>query len=178
VAEEQRQLAEEANEAKSLFIANISHELRTPLTGVLNMCEVAMDEAQGQPNIQKSLEVATLSGKALFRLITELLTFSRNEVGGIGEKVEETEFEMPELATQLRIFEKLAKEKSIDLTIDISPKEELQDMLFLGDRHKLSQVLINLVSNSMKFTQYVQLHIRAKNSADSFVETMGMFEYI
>lgn len=116
------------------------------------MCEVASDQAAGHPNIRRSLEVASVSSKSLLHLITELLTFSKNQVGRVAETMVEEEFEIFQLKTQMKaIFGKMAADKAIALKVKFQPVK-LKEMVFLGDGNRISQVLINLISNSLKFT--------------------------
>lgn len=150
--EEQKKVAESANQAKSLFVANITHELRTPLNGILGMCAVCMQE-DDIPKIKRSLGVVYKSGELLLHLLTDLLTFSRNQVGHMAISLDENEFRMAEISTQIMaIFENQAKMSKIDFSIVISPESKVKGMVFWGDAIRISQVLINLVSNSLKFT--------------------------
>ncbi|KAI5843914.1 hypothetical protein DFP73DRAFT_478292 [Morchella snyderi] len=150
--EEQKKVAEAANQAKSLFVANITHELRTPLNGILGMCAVCMQEEE-IPKIKRSLGIVYKSGELLLHLLTDLLTFSRNQVGHMAISLDEKEFKMTDITAQIMaIFENQAKESGIDLGISISPEKRVKEMVFWGDSNRILQVLINLVSNSLKFT--------------------------
>jgi len=154
--EEQKKVAESANRAKSLFVANITHELRTPLNGILGMCAVSMQE-DDIPKIKRSLAVVYKSGELLLHLLTDLLTFSRNQVGHMAISLDEKEFRMAEISTQIKaIFETQANESKIDFSINITPEKAVQQMVFWGDSNRILQVLINLVSNSLKFTPLVK----------------------
>ena len=167
-----KKAAEAANESKTLFIANISHELKTPLNGILGMCAVSMGE--NDPNkIKRSLGIIYKSGDLLLHLLTDLLTFTKNEVGR-QLSLEEKEFNLADISSQiLSIFDKQAREGSINLQVSfhgptdnietisdastqtgLSPhgSGRVKDMVLWGDQHRILQVLINLVSNSLKFT--------------------------
>ncbi|ANB11429.1 Sln1p [Sugiyamaella lignohabitans] len=147
--ESARLSAEAANASKSLFIANITHELRTPLNGILGMTAVSMDE-EDPKKIQESLKIIFKSGELLLHLLTELLTFSKNQVGN--EDLEEKEFMIPEAVTQLNaIFGEQSKTAQIDLSI-VCVTEGLTDLVFYGDINRILQIVINLISNSLKFT--------------------------
>ncbi|KAL4804392.1 Two-component system protein B [Aspergillus unguis] len=180
VAERTRELekakiaAETANESKTLFIANISHELKTPLNGILGMCAVCMGE-DDLPRIKKSLHTVYKSGDLLLHLLNDLLTFSRNEVDQ-AIRLEEKEFRLSDIRSQLAIiFQNQVQEKQISFGIkfcnpetqrigsgtDIAASDpvygpsgtaRLKDMVLWGDQHRILQILINLVSNSLKFT--------------------------
>ncbi|KAF2017674.1 putative histidine kinase HHK5p [Aaosphaeria arxii CBS 175.79] len=168
-----KKAAEAANESKTLFIANISHELKTPLNGILGMCAVCMSE-DDPVKLRRSLGIIYKSGDLLLNLLTDLLTFSKNQVGQ-SLSLDEKEFRLRDISSQvLAIFERQAKEGKIDLRVkfegpydanvdengranehgDLGPfgLGRLKDMILYGDQHRILQVVINLVSNSLKFT--------------------------
>jgi osomolarity two-component system, sensor histidine kinase SLN1 len=164
--------AEAANQSKTLFIANISHELKTPLNGILGLTTVCMNE-DDMSKIRSTLSTIYKSGDLLLHLLTDLLTFSKNEVGQ-QLSIDEAEFRICDLGTQLMpTFEKQAREGQIDLkvhylgtsdpfgnTSDVigekfygpSGTGRVKDMCLWGDKNRILQVLMNFVSNSLKFT--------------------------
>jgi osomolarity two-component system sensor histidine kinase SLN1 len=187
--EQSKKAAEAANESKTLFIANISHELKTPLNGILGMCAVCMSE--DDPNkLRRSLGIIYKSGDLLLNLLTDLLTFSKNQVGQ-QLSLDEKEFRLRDISSQvLAIFEKQAREGGIKLAVEFEGPYEnnlddngrpnglrdlgpyglgrLKDMVLYGDQHRILQVVINLVSNSLKFTPQggsVTLTIRCPGEA-------------
>ncbi|KAK2000158.1 hsp90-like protein [Colletotrichum falcatum] len=172
-----KKAAEAANESKTLFIANISHELKTPLNGILGMCAVCMEENDIQ-RIKQSLKTLYKSGDLLLHLLEDLLSFSKNQIGQ-QLNLEEREFRLADIKSQiLTIFDKQVKEGRITLTVKFLASEtielgspertstdnnklpalgphgtgRLKDMCVWGDQHRILQVIINLVSNSVKFT--------------------------
>ena len=167
-----KKAAEAANESKTLFIANISHELKTPLNGILGMTAVCMSE-DDPTKIKRSLGIIYKSGDLLLNLLTDLLTFSKNQIGQ-QLSLDEKEFRLADISSQvLSIFDKQTKDASIRLRTQFEgPNESLEtasgrpgqpgygpygtgrvkDMCLYGDQHRILQVLINLVSNSLKFT--------------------------
>ncbi|KAI9682207.1 MAG: Histidine kinase [Caeruleum heppii] len=171
-----KKAAEAANESKTLFIANISHELKTPLNGILGMTAVCMQE-EDLTRIKRSLGIIYKSGDLLLHLLTDLLTFSKNQIGQ-QLSLEEKEFRLIDVSTQIiNVFEKQAREGNINLRVVFSGPEEnppenfvrplgvgrVRDMCLWGDQNRILQVIINLVSNSLKFTppgQTVELRIR------------------
>lgn len=169
VAEEQRKIAEAANEAKSLFIANISHELRTPLNAIINMSQIAVDQAvaHGVGDVKQSLDIAVMAGKSLLHLITDLLTFSKNEVGNMKDRVQTEEFTVDEIQKQvLAVFGKVAEDRGIELTVNIG-HPDLATRLFEADVKRINQCLLNLIGNGLKFTPtkgHVRLEISLTNS--------------
>ena len=171
--EASKKAAEVANETKTLFIANISHELKTPLNGILGMCAVCMQE-DDLPKMKRSLGIIYKSGDLLLHLLTDLLTFTKNQIGQ-QLKLDEKEFRLADVCSQLlSIFEKQAKEGHINLEVSYQGPQDLgtsamaaaslpsgygppgtgrvRDMFLWGDQHRVLQVIINLVSNSLKFT--------------------------
>lgn len=147
--ESARVIAESANEAKSLFMANITHELRTPLNGILGMTSVCEGE-EDPAKLKDALKVIFKSGELLLHLLTDLLIFSKNQVGRLD--LEEKEFMLSEALTQLdAIFGTQSKRAGIDLTIACTTPQ-LEKLVFIGDINRILQIVINLVSNSLKFT--------------------------
>jgi osomolarity two-component system sensor histidine kinase SLN1 len=172
-----KKAAEAANESKTLFIANISHELKTPLNGIMGMCAVCMEE-DDITRIKQSLKTLYKSGDLLLHLLEDLLSFSKNQIGQ-QISLEEKEFRLSDIRSQvLSIFDKQVRENKITLAANFvalesmefnySPERtsmetklpalgppgigRLKDMCLWGDQHRILQVIINLVSNSLKFT--------------------------
>jgi osomolarity two-component system, sensor histidine kinase SLN1 len=170
--ERSKRAAEAANQSKTLFIANISHELKTPLNGILGLTTVCMNE-DDISKIRSTLSTIYKSGDLLLHLLTDLLTFSKNEVGQ-QLSIDETEFRISDLSTQLMpTFEKQAREAQVDLkvlylgtndafgnTADSANEKvygpsgtgRIKDMCLWGDKNRILQVLMNFTSNSLKFT--------------------------
>ena len=192
--EASKKAAEVANETKTLFIANISHELKTPLNGILGMCAVCMQE-DDPTKLKRSLGIIYKSGDLLLHLLTDLLTFTKNQIGQ-QLTLDEKEFRLADICAQLvSIFEKQAKEGHINLGVsyqgpqdgtDLVPGAALQagygpygtgrvrDMFLWGDQHRILQVIINLVSNSLKFTPKdgsVNVRIRCLGDAPEKVQS-------
>lgn len=163
IAEEQRKIAETANEAKSLFIANISHELRTPLNGIINMCDVAMEQAatRGMSDVCESLEIAAMSGKSLLHLINELLTFSKNQVGALEGSAEDEDFPIDVVRKQIMaVFGKSADERGVSLNVE-EGSTVLSQKIFVADIKRITQCMYNLVGNGLKFTPYVRVCVHS-----------------
>ncbi|SMR41854.1 unnamed protein product [Zymoseptoria tritici ST99CH_1E4] len=167
-----KKAAEAANESKTLFIANLSHELKTPLNGILGLSAVCMQE-DDPLRLKRSLGIIYKSGDLLLNLLTDLLTFSKNQVGQ-HITLDEKEFRLRDISSQiLAIFEKQAREGQIDLRVEFEGAQNatlddefpernsttgptgigrLRDLILWGDIHRLLQVVINLISNALKFS--------------------------
>ena len=147
--------AETSNAAKSQFLANMSHEIRTPLNGVVGMVELLqlteLSEVQ-----RRYLETATQSSQALLRLIDDILDLSRIEIGRL--ELETAPFHLPSLIHDVRVlFADQARGKG--LTLATSAPDAL-NLMVIGDRHRLLQVMTNLVSNALKFTAQGSITLR------------------
>jgi signal transduction histidine kinase len=142
-----RDRAEAGDRAKSEFIANMSHEIRTPLNGVLGMAQV-MEAHDLSPAQRDRLRVMRESGAALLTLLNELLDFAKIEAGKL--EIENTPFDLERLVRQVAsTFEGLAGTKGLELAVSVAPEAE---GAWIGDALRIRQVLSNLVSNAVKFT--------------------------
>lgn len=147
---EARDLAEDASRAKSQFLANMSHELRTPLNAIIGFSEVMTREMFGPIGVPRYLEYSRLineSGAHLLELINSILDMSKIEAGRFELALEE--FDLDETAGQaMRFVNLLAERQGITLGIDI---DRAVSHIF-ADRRAVTQILINLLSNGVKFT--------------------------
>ena len=141
------QAQEQASAAKNAFLAHMTHELRTPLTGVIGMLEIA-DKRNHDPDLSRVLDVARHSAESLLKVINDVLDYSKLDAGKITLQPET--FDLAEfLRNALEVFHWRAREKGIDFKVNIAP--ELSTLRY-ADPQRLRQVLFNLVSNAMKFT--------------------------
>lgn len=153
--EEERRRAEDANVTKSRFLARMSHEMRTPLNGILGM--IALAEQGAEDDRQREfLNVIRSSGLLLLRLIDDVLDMTRVE-SETYDLIEEP-FSVPDLLNRvMKLAEMQATEKGLSLILE-QPLDHMP--LVLGDSVRLKQVLMNLVTNAIKFTESGSVTIR------------------
>lgn len=154
-----KEAAEAASKAKSQFLAVMSHELRTPLSAVLGMNELllrtTLDDRQ-----QRFAGNVKCSGKALLRLINDILDFSRIEAGELSVRREP--FVLRDLIEQtIEPFIEPARAKGLDLSLSVDPTLPEQ---VVGDPARVGQILDNLVSNAVKFTEQGRVRVSVSPS--------------
>jgi signal transduction histidine kinase/putative methionine-R-sulfoxide reductase with GAF domain len=164
IQDKSRQL-EVASQHKSQFLANMSHELRTPLNAILGYTELMADGAYGEPSekmlgILKRLEA---NGKHLLGLINDVLDLSKIEAGQL--ELELSDYCIQDIAQTVRsTLEPLAADKRLGFKVEVAPQLPSGH----GDGRRLTQVLINLVGNAIKFTDAGEVAIKAEAHNGSF----------
>ena len=164
IEEKSRQL-EEASQHKSQFLANMSHELRTPLNAILGYTELMADGAYGEPSekmlgILKRLEA---NGRHLLGLINDVLDLSKIEAGQL--VLELSDYSVQDIAQTVRsTLEPLAADKKLAFKVETAAGLPSGH----GDGRRLTQVLINLVGNAIKFTDAGEIAIKAEATNGSF----------
>ncbi len=160
LATEREQAAAAANAAKSIFLATMSHEIRTPLNGVLGMAQAmaADDLASSQ---RERLGIITQSGETLLAILNDVLDLSKMEAGKLD--LEAAEFDLAaQIGGVCAAFGALAEAKGLDLSWRASPAAQ---GIYLGDAVRLRQLVTNLVSNGLKFTEFGQVSVEADATA-------------
>jgi signal transduction histidine kinase/CheY-like chemotaxis protein len=147
--------AESATKAKSAFLATMSHEIRTPLNGVLGMAQ-AMEGDDLTPTQRDRLTVIRQSGETLLAILNDVLDLSKIEAGKL--ELDEAEFDLQDLARgAYAAFTAIAAKKGVGFALSI---DEAARGVFRGDSTRVRQILYNLVSNAIKFTEAGEVKVR------------------
>ena len=150
------QVAEQASKAKGEFLANMSHEIRTPMHGVVGMLQLLLDNPLDDEQRERAM-LAQSSARSLITIINDILDFSKIEAGKL--VMEDIDFDLVSLLTEIYRQQKPQTEaKALRLTIDLS---RIQLRFLRGDPHRIRQILNNLCSNAIKFTNEGEVHIDA-----------------
>ncbi len=158
--------AEAANNAKSQFLATISHEIRTPLNGVLGMAQIMAMEVV-DPVQKGRLKIIRRSGEVLLSILNDVLDLSKIEAGKL--VIERIDFDLKEvLQATIHAYRPLAEEKGLIFLADYDGI----DGLYRSDPTRIRQILTNLISNALKFTESGEIQISAKISAETLCLTV------
>ncbi|GLQ33454.1 response regulator [Litoribrevibacter albus] len=168
IAEEEATVAKEeavaANQAKSVFLANITHEIRTPMNAILGYAQILERDAQLTQDQQESVSIINKSGGHLLGLINDVLELSRIEAGGHQLRAET--FDLVALLSDLsQMFSLKATQKGISWQVEND--FAFQKLPVVGDAGKLRQILINLVGNAIKFTDTGFVRLAVTNVRDN-----------
>ena len=162
--EEAQAEAQEASRAKSAFVAMMSHELRTPMNGVLGLAH-ALGETRLDAKQAEYVDMIIQSGDSLMTILNDILDLSKIEAGKL--ELEVAPFDIRALAGQIRLlWSETARVKGVGLALEVDPATP--DWL-LGDAARVRQILLNLVSNALKFTLEGGVVIRIAPEAGEIV---------
>ncbi|MFT6267912.1 MAG: signal transduction histidine kinase/CheY-like chemotaxis protein [Alphaproteobacteria bacterium] len=158
--------ADKANAAKSIFLANMSHEIRTPMNAIIGLVDLSLYQ-QPNPKIEENLTKISYSSQILQNVINDILDFSKIEAGKLD--IEYSNFSFTSLFDSLLAVASLkAAEKNLNLTLYVQPELPTNA---IGDPLRISQVVLNLISNAIKFTRTggIDIAVTTKsNDKDTF----------
>jgi signal transduction histidine kinase/CheY-like chemotaxis protein len=153
---EEKRRADEASEAKGRFLANMSHEIRTPLNGLIGLSRL-LEDMPVSTQVRETVCSIRSCGDALLSVINDVLDFSKVEAGKL--ELEVAPFQIRRcLEESVGLFRVMAADKNLRLACDLAPD---LPVWMAGDQNRLRQIVLNLVSNALKFTSAGEIVLRA-----------------
>ena len=157
-----------SNKSKSIFLSNMSHEVRTPMNAIIGLSDLALKSTL-QPRARDYLNKINNSSKSLLRIINDILDFSKIEAGKL--EIQNVDFLLGDIFTSVSdIFRASASEKNVKLIMTISSE---CNFILNGDPLRVEQILINLVSNALKFTDEGEIEVSVKSHKDVSTLSVG-----
>ncbi|AWU96967.1 hypothetical protein DM194_22205 (plasmid) [Azospirillum ramasamyi] len=160
--------ADAANRAKSAFIANVSHEVRTPLNAIIGMAHILMRSGMERSQHDQAAKILN-AGRSLLSIINDILDFSKVEAGQLTIETIELDLERVLQDVADMVVEKAAA-KGLELVVDIGADVPLR---LVGDPLRLGQILLNYVSNAVKFTQSGEIKVTVRRGDGAGAEAEG-----
>ncbi len=171
LAEHNTKVAEDAVNAKQQYLSNMSHEIRTPMNAIIGFTNVVLKTTLDD-NQRVFIGAIKTSGDALIVLINDILDLAKLDAGKM--TFEEKPFNFPDaISAMLQLFEHKIKEKNLELVIDLDPRLPI---VILGDSMRLRQIVLNLMSNAVKFTSNgkitISIHLIEDTPTKTSIEFM------
>lgn len=173
VAEQEKDNAQKANVAKTNFLASMSHDIRTPMNAIVGMTDIARYNIDDKEKVEECLKKITTASTQLLNLLNNILDMSEIESGEM--KLKKSQFSMEELVENIRVvFTQMARNRKVNFQVKC---EGIEHTNLLGDAVRLRQVLMNIISNSVKYTEafgQVDVVVRETQSDD---ENYAVFDF-
>lgn len=146
----EKEKAEKSDKLKSIFLANMSHEIRTPMNSIIGFSSLLLNNGHSKHKAKEYLKIINKNGEGLLKLLNDIIDLSKIEVGEL--KLDKSEFHMSELMDDIYKSFSVNKEL-INKNIDFKVINSKLDCSIISDKNRIKQILNNLVSNAIKFTE-------------------------